>query len=760
MKLKLLSLLFVLAIAFGVKAQWSEIINGANGPSPIQMFELLKTDSKGNLYAGGTFPKATVYIWDKNSWNTLGGNNYPHSCNYINTFCVDDSDNLFAVWCTYTNMGNFFNNIVKWNGSKWSTLGDSTTSPYISSSQNISICKDKFGNLYTSGEDYINGKNYWVVKKWDGNNWSILGNSLNLFNYPILNICTDNIGNIYAAGVFTNLTAYPNGNTYVSKWDKFTNKWSELGGANSFPINSSIKVSEISTLCVDNHNNVYAAGNLIDSLGKYYVAKWDGQSWSKISGLDTSSKNGSKGIFSIYIDNKEQLYSTGSFYDKKGKYYVAKWDGNKWNELGGTNGLVANGYINTITGDSNGNIYAAGYFKNNIGKLYVAKYNTPLSPSLYIDKIDTTTCAVFVDIPVRGKSLYDISKLKGSIHWDTTYLNLGGIKFDSIYLKMNFIQIDVTHAANGYLTYNWSDSIGHTVADSAPLFTMVMYPKPNVSGGTGIWFDSIPNKLEIDTVINVAAKNASFNNGWVILSDTPQIIQSVNLLTCSAGCLPMHYQWYVNGQPIQFDTLNYIYPTTNGVYTCVVTYRTGVSISSPPVNVVLPVTLLSFKVQGFKSYNSINWQTATEINTSHFNIQRSTNGKDFTTIGKVPAKGASEYSYQNALTTDDSRFTKFYYRLQIVDKDGALSYSEVRELSIVNSSFSITPNPAKDNVTISGTKLKQVKLLDNLGRVVVVKEVINSNNISIPVTHLAKGIYMVQATFKDGSVKTEKVVVE
>ena len=440
-----------------------------------------------------------------------------------------------------------------------------------------------------------------------------------------------------------------------------------------------------------------------------------------------------------------------------GNNFVAKWDGVNWSKLGYLNdSSFSNNLIGGLLVDSSNNLYACGIFKNHYGYCFVARYST-LSPSLSIDKIDTTTCAVSVDVPVRGKSLYNVSTLKGSIHWDTAYLNLGGIKFDSSYLKMNFNQIDVTHAPNGYLTYNWSDTIGHAVADSAPLFTMVMYPKPNVSGGTGIWFDSIPNKLEIDTAISVAAKNATFNNGWVILSDTPQIIQSVNLLTCSAGCLPMHYQWYVNGQPIQFDTLNYIYPTSSGVYTCVVTYRTGHVVSSNPVNVILPVTLLYFKAQGYKTYNTVSWQTATETNTSHFNIQRSTNGKDFTTIGKVTAKGASEYSFND---NEKSAAKTLYYRLVIVDKDGTISYSEIRELSIINSPLSITPNPAKDFITITGSNLKQVRLLDNLGREIVSKEVSNTSTISIPVSHITKGIYMVQATFKDGSVKTEKVVVE
>ncbi|MEI6185477.1 MAG: hypothetical protein WCP65_08105, partial [Bacteroidota bacterium] len=308
------------------------------------------------------------------------------------------------------------------------------------------------------------------------------------------------------------------------------------------------------------------------------------------------------------------------------------------------------------------------------------------SPSLSIDKIDTTSCAIALDVAVRGKNLNTVSKLKGSIYFDTAYLNLGGIKFATNNINMNFNQIDVTSAANGYLTYNWSDTIKHYIADADPLFTMVLNPKPDVSGGTAVWFDTIPAQLEIDSAIGIAAAKPVFNNGWIILSDTPQIVLNVNMLTCYAGCIPMHYQWYYNGVQILNDTLNYTYTTGNGVYTCIVTYKNGNSVSSNSVNVALPVTLTYFKVQGGKLYNTLSWQTATEINTSHFNIQRSTTGKDFTTIGKVPAKGASEYTFND---NEKSAAKTLYYRLEIVDKDGTISYSEVRELSIINSQFSI-----------------------------------------------------------------------
>ena len=179
-----------------------------------------------------------------------------------------------------------------------------------------------------------------------------------------------------------------------------------------------------------------------------------------------------------------------------------------------------------------------------------------------------------------------------------------------------------------------------------------------------------------------------------------------------------------------------------------------------PDTLLLPLKIYSFNVVNLKHNNIfLNWQTASEINTTHFNIQRSTNGKDFIAIGKVAAKGAGDYSYKD-VSTDNLPLSKLYYRLEIVDKDGSKYYSEIKELSIGNGQLIISPNPAKDKVTITGTNIKQVRLLDNTGKIVVVKEVANKEAINIPVSHLPKGLYMVQATYNDGSTKAEKLVVE
>lgn len=87
-------------------------------------------------------------------------------------------------------------------------------------------------------------------------------------------------------------------------------------------------------------------------------------------------------------------------------------------------------------------------------------------------------------------------------------------------------------------------------------------------------------------------------------------------------------------------------------------------------NQLLPVELLYFRVNG----DVLEWATASEENNSHFEVERSVDGRDFLAIGKVEGNGTTsernEYKYnipQGAA----------YYRLKQVDFDGAYEYSDV-----------------------------------------------------------------------------------
>jgi len=185
-------------------------------------------------------------------------------------------------------------------------------------------------------------------------------------------------------------------------------------------------------------------------------------------------------------------------------------------------------------------------------------------------------------------------------------------------------------------------------------------------------------------------------------------------------------------------------------------------VPSHALNVVMPVALLSFNVQGFKSFNAVSWQTATEINTDHFNIQKSIDGKDFNTVGKVNAKGSGSYLYDDLLTTDDSGFMVLYYRLEITDKDGSKTYSEIRQLNMDKGQWTIklTPNPARTYFTVNGHHIAAIKITDITGRVMNNTALNDAANPAISLSGLSAGMYYIAVYTKDGKMYTEKLMKE
>ena len=84
------------------------------------------------------------------------------------------------------------------------------------------------------------------------------------------------------------------------------------------------------------------------------------------------------------------------------------------------------------------------------------------------------------------------------------------------------------------------------------------------------------------------------------------------------------------------------------------------------------------------------------------------------------------------------------------------------ELSLKN--LTIHPNPAKDFITISNiqnTQLNSVKIYNVLGRLVTTKQVAsNLLELKIDLTHLSKGIYLLDLTDVNGAIASQKIVLK
>jgi hypothetical protein len=131
----------------------------------------------------------------------------------------------------------------------------------------------------------------------------------------------------------------------------------------------------------------------------------------------------------------------------------------------------------------------------------------------------------------------------------------------------------------------------------------------------------------------------------------------------------------------------------------------------------LPVELLSFEAEIAGDEVHLFWSTASEINNDHFKVQRSDNGKDFTTIMKTQGAGNSTSIIDYMEVDQEPLSGVSYYRLVQVDYDGTETISDV---SVVNFNFptsddlnmSVFPNPAtKDNININLQNFQDKEIL-------------------------------------------------
>ena len=123
-------------------------------------------------------------------------------------------------------------------------------------------------------------------------------------------------------------------------------------------------------------------------------------------------------------------------------------------------------------------------------------------------------------------------------------------------------------------------------------------------------------------------------------------------------------------------------------------------------NTPLPIKLERFTAKYQPTGDVLlEWRSAMEENSYSFEIQRSLNGRDFTTIGQVKAAGmAAGYNYTD-YAIDSLGVHKLFYRLRMVDIDQTASVSKIVPVDLpMPGAFairSVYPNPASAYINIS-----------------------------------------------------------
>ena len=258
--------------------------------------------------------------------------------------------------------------------------------------------------------------------------------------------------------------------------------------------------------------------------------------------------------------------------------------------------------------------------------------------------------------------------------------------------------------------------------------------------------------------LNVALNATTYlNHDYILINSNPGETWSVSNL--AAGNL-----FTSNGVPIPVGTS--IPEVSPGVYYLDVWFNGSVGyslassngsstvVTGPGVTTIcgcvnpLPIDLVSFDATQEGENVILKWVTSSEINNSHFDLERSLDGVRFEVIGQVEGSGNSTEVLSYSFTDQNPFDGTSYYRLKQTDFDGTSEYFEVVtvRIDVEGTIFHIFPNPVKNIANIhldeNITSEAHIELLTSTGKLLEVIPVNQNGGImDINVNNYPAGVY-------------------
>ena len=168
----------------------------------------------------------------------------------------------------------------------------------------------------------------------------------------------------------------------------------------------------------------------------------------------------------------------------------------------------------------------------------------------------------------------------------------------------------------------------------------------------------------------------------------------------------------------------------------------------------LPIKLNRFTATKGQRSVTLDWSTSSELNGSHFDVQRSRDLDSWTTIGTVDAVGESSTIQEYQLVDKDlplsTRSSKtFYYRLNMIDNDGASELSEVRTVRFDQdgADFIVYPNPSLNEVFVNLSSITTetgpatMNVINMAGERVKKVTLSTNDDISVDISNITAGVY-------------------
>ena len=317
-------------------------------------------------------------------------------------------------------------------------------------------------------------------------------------------------------------------------------------------------------------------------------------------------------------------------------------------------------------------------------------------------------------------------------------------------------------AGNNCIIWNGLDGNGNAVTEAITIQINVTYER----GLTNLPYGDVEKNTSGIMIALIRPTHDANGNAlptplifWddSLLNDAANALDGeANLTGCTGGC----HQWQNMGQNnANLQIINTWW---------YITQEESTTTSGCPI--ALAITLVSFSGKDSGQDNVLHWETATEENLKDYEIEKSSNGVDFVTIGTKQARNTgSNYNYVD--TTVSSITGILYYRLKTVDNRNNVTYSSVIAVNrnaISSNAITIYPNPNRGSnfaVSLNGIIGNQlsVKLFSVDGRLISVLPITKtgaseiSADLELPVS-LSPGLYIVECLGDNGIVASHMVV--
>lgn len=299
-----------------------------------------------------------------------------------------------------------------------------------------------------------------------------------------------------------------------------------------------------------------------------------------------------------------------------------------------------------------------------------------------------------------------------------------------------------------------------------------MYYSNNTNGGS-FYFEVDSNRLDAKFI------SYSGTGGSVtpVIRDQFTIFKDVNKtynlnvvngtpLTIAASWRGTYYWPNNNGFTTQSITLD---NTVNGTFSYpVMDASTGnclqdifnVTVSGP-----VPITLSSFSATLDKDNVLLNWSTSQEQNNKYFTIEKSTDGVNFSFLGKVNGAGTSSVTNNYKMTDYTPADGSNFYRLSQTDFDANIKYHGIKRVTYKsNKDFEaniLNNGNGQISVAIKSTNAAQInmKVIDMTGKEIVSENFTVNNGGAVKNLKLNSGVYVLVLINESGERISNKIIV-